>query len=280
MKRVLLIAKLTFKEICRSRIYGFIVIFAFISSISIHLFSEFGSQEQDKLLQDIGLATITFFSLVLGIVLGVTSIQNDFETRSIYTVLAYPISGFQYLLGKFAGVVFLIFLAMSSMIFLFYFNLVVQKLNFLLYDAERTLSYSFILREALRDGLFKNLELLKAFLAIFLQCSMTCSISFLLANWLSAPFAMSGTIFLFLLGHVSGFVLNVSFLYHRVMGYIASLLLIWLPNFENFNIADAIVLGQKVSWAYMSYLGIYCLILLVFFLGLANQRLYFKISEL
>lgn len=280
MKKIYLIAKLTFRETIRNRTYGFIVLFALISSISIHLFAEFSSQEQDKFLKDIGLACITFFCTLLGIVLGVTSIQDELETRSIYTILVYPITGLQYLLGKFFGILLLNLLAMLSMAFVFYFNLVVQKINFLMFDIELASSYGFMIWQGIKEGLFLNSELLKVFLAIFLQCSLISSISFFLTIWLSAPFAIIGSVFLFLLGHVADLILNISFLYDRVVGYMASLFLIWLPNFENFNIADALVLGQTVSWAYMGYLSLYCVIFLVFFLLMANHRLYSRIAEI
>lgn len=279
MKSIYHIAKLTFQEIIRNRIYGFIVLFSLVTSVSIHLFAEFSFQEQDKFLKDIGLACITFFSVILGIFLGVTSIQDEYETRSIYSILVYPITGFQFLLGKFFGITVLNLLAIFVMVMIFYLNLAVQRINLGTFDMDHGLTYGFMIWEGIRTGVFENVMLLKAFLAIFLQSCIISAMSFFLTNWLSAPFAILGSIFLFLLGHVIDFTLNISFLYHRVLGYVLSLLLVWVPNFENFNIADPMVLGQPISWTYIGYLAIYSLVFLGFFLILSNERLYSRIAE-
>lgn len=280
MRAIALMSGLTFREMVRSKIYGFIVFFALLGSISVFLFSEFSSQEQDKFFKDIAFASMTFFSVVLAAVLGTIPIQSDFESKSIYSFLINPIRSIEYLLGRFLGSILLLFLAMSLMGLIFYMSLVVQKMNFVMSQMQLDTPFTTISHIALEEAFYKNFHLLKAIYAIFLQSVVVCSISMVLSNIFSLTIAIAGSIFLFIAGHVVDFLVNIAFSMNEILGYILKLLFIWVPNFENFNISDAIVLGGHISIGYLIYMSIYQLIFLIAFILIAYQSVRKRLSDL
>lgn len=67
------------------------------------------------MLKDIALGAMSIFSALLAILASATLLPKDLEDRTIYTILAKPVSRFEYLLGKLAGVFMLLALAVILM---------------------------------------------------------------------------------------------------------------------------------------------------------------------
>jgi ABC-type transport system involved in multi-copper enzyme maturation permease subunit len=59
--------------------------------------------ESRKIMLDFGLSAISILGILISLFLGVTVVGREIEKRTIYTVLAKPVSRGQYLLGKFLG---------------------------------------------------------------------------------------------------------------------------------------------------------------------------------
>jgi ABC-type transport system involved in multi-copper enzyme maturation permease subunit len=101
--KLLAIAKNTYREAIRDRIlYGFLFF-----AIALILFSlvlgRLSFNQQVRCTMDIGLAGVSLFSVLIAIFLGITMLHKEIEKRTIYPVLAKPISRTVYLLGKFLG---------------------------------------------------------------------------------------------------------------------------------------------------------------------------------
>ncbi len=54
---------------------------------------------------DVGLSGISLFAVLMAIFLGITLLHKEIEKRTLYTILARPISRSAYLVGKFLGLV-------------------------------------------------------------------------------------------------------------------------------------------------------------------------------
>ena len=67
------------------------------------------------MLKDIALGAMSIFSSLLAILATATLLPKDIEDRTIYTVLAKPVSRTEYLLGKLSGVFLLLALAVLLM---------------------------------------------------------------------------------------------------------------------------------------------------------------------
>jgi len=109
------IAVITFKEGIRNRaIYG-ISIFALLLLGANLLISGMIMQEVGKVAVDMALSTVSFTGLLLVLFVGINLMAKDLDKRTIYMVLARPVSRAQYIVGKFLGMAALI---VVSMVFL------------------------------------------------------------------------------------------------------------------------------------------------------------------
>ncbi len=103
MKQMLAIARNTFREAIRDRIlYGFLFFAVLLILFSVVL-GQLSFNQQIRCTLDVGLAGISFFSVLIAIFLGITLLHKEIEKRTIYTVLSKPVSRATYLLGKFFG---------------------------------------------------------------------------------------------------------------------------------------------------------------------------------
>lgn len=279
MKNLGLMIRLTVKEVIRSTTYGFLVLFSLISTASANVFLNLSLQEQDKFFKDISLASITLFSLIFASLLGASQIHSDFETKTIYHIFTNPIRKWTYVLGRFMGLSLLIGFAMALMTFVFYLTLGFQSLKPLLSDFDAALSFTDMLH-TFGKTILANLPLTKVFTAIYLQSLMICVVSMTLSSLFSVPMAITGSMIIFFAGHMSHFVTQMAFAINQILGYLISLALLWVPNFENFNIADTATLGHAVSVGYLGWLVIYSGLSILFFLTIAYQCILNKTADL
>lgn len=102
------IALITFKEGIRNRsIYG-ISLIALLMLIANFIISDMMGHEVGKVAVDIALSAVSFAGLLLVLFVGVNLMAKDLDRKTIYMVLAKPISRGQYIIGKFFGVTMLI----------------------------------------------------------------------------------------------------------------------------------------------------------------------------
>ena len=108
MKTIFPIAAITFKEGIRNRaIYG-ITIVAMMMVVVNFIISEMIMREVGKVSMDIALSTVSFSGLLLVFFVGINLMAKDLDKKTIYMVLARPISRTHYICGKFFGMVGLI----------------------------------------------------------------------------------------------------------------------------------------------------------------------------
>ncbi len=102
------IAIISFREGIRNRaLYG-ISLFALLLLGANFLVSGMIPREVGKVAVDMALSTISLTGLLLVLFIGINLLAKDMDKRTIYMVLARPISRQQYIIGKFLGMVILI----------------------------------------------------------------------------------------------------------------------------------------------------------------------------
>ena len=112
---VLTVAAQTFTEARRNRVFYSLFLFALVVVLNSVIFTEVTMATMDRVLKDTGLAAINVFALALTVFAGVGVINREIDRRSIYTVLAKPLSRFSYILGKYLGLVAVIFATSVAM---------------------------------------------------------------------------------------------------------------------------------------------------------------------
>lgn len=125
MSRIWAIAINTFREAVRDRVlYG--VLGAGIAVLIFTLaLGELSLNEQMRVVQDVGLATISLFAVVIAVFLGSSLLYKEIERKTLYVILPKPIHRHEFLLGKFVGIVLtaLVFVAQMGAVLLLVMSL-------------------------------------------------------------------------------------------------------------------------------------------------------------
>src|SRR5438046_10258218 len=102
--RIGAIARTTFTELARLRVFYVLVLFAIVLTVSSSFIARISFQQELQVTRDIALGAINFFLSMLAIVATAQLLPRDLEDRVIYTVLAKPARRFEYIVGNFFGV--------------------------------------------------------------------------------------------------------------------------------------------------------------------------------
>ncbi len=113
--RVWALAVNTLTELVRLKIFYFLLIFALLLIGSSVFLLQLSFQDQFQMLKDLSLGAMSIFTSLLAILATAGLLPKDIEDRTLYTILAKPVSRLEYLMGKLCGVVLLLLVAMILM---------------------------------------------------------------------------------------------------------------------------------------------------------------------
>jgi ABC-type transport system involved in multi-copper enzyme maturation permease subunit len=103
--RIYAIALNTYREAVRDRVlFGVLVLAAGVLALTLAL-GELSLDQQMRVVTDLGLASISLFSVVVAIFLGSSLLYKEIERKTLYVILPKPIARFEFLLGKYFGIV-------------------------------------------------------------------------------------------------------------------------------------------------------------------------------
>lgn len=102
MRKILAIAKHTFREAARDRVLYGLLAFG-LAFVLLDLFFARLSLGDLVMIKSFGLAGIYVFGLIITVFLGSSIIQKEVERRTLYFILSKPVSRAQLVLGKFFG---------------------------------------------------------------------------------------------------------------------------------------------------------------------------------
>ena len=94
-----------FRESVRDRVPYNLVVFAVLLIASSFFIGQLTAGQDVKIIKDLGLAATSIFGVFMAVFIGIGLVAKEVEKRSIYALLAKPISRPQLLLGKYAGLV-------------------------------------------------------------------------------------------------------------------------------------------------------------------------------
>ena len=113
--RVMGIARNTFKEGVRDRLFGVIGVFAVFVLVSSLVIGPLSLGEQVRITQDIGLASISLLCFMIAILVGTSIVHREIDRRTIYTVISKPVERWEFIVGKFLGLVATVSLLLGAM---------------------------------------------------------------------------------------------------------------------------------------------------------------------
>ncbi|MEM6601983.1 MAG: ABC transporter permease subunit, partial [Verrucomicrobiota bacterium] len=106
--RITTIAKNTLIESLRQRVLLVLLLFGLVLTGASLYFTHFTFIDEFKFLKDIGSAAISVTGLLVAMIGAAQLIPAEIERRTIYTVLSKPVRRFEFLLGKYFGLLALL----------------------------------------------------------------------------------------------------------------------------------------------------------------------------
>lgn len=120
MRNVALVATAVFRESVRDRVPYSMVAFAVLLIGASFLIGQLTAGQDLKIIKDLGLSAISWFGLLIAVFIGIGLVSKEVERRSVFGVLAKPLTRGQFIVGKFAGLVMTLVVNLSVMTLAFY----------------------------------------------------------------------------------------------------------------------------------------------------------------
>jgi Cu-processing system permease protein len=245
LRQILTIARMTFLEARRNRVTWSIIFFCLVLVLNSFLMQEVTITAYDRILRDVGLAAVDVFGLLLAIFLGVSTVTREIERRTVYMILARPISRAQYLIGKLLGVWITIAVSLGMMMVAFTLEMV-------------------LLRAPLAPVLYQ------AFWLMLMEFLLIASFSILASTFTSSLISAFLSVALFVIGHLAS---DLHFFGRKsqspVIRALSAGLFYLLPNLEKLNLKTAVALLTPVSAAQVASSTLYALVYVAAFMALA-----------
>jgi hypothetical protein len=250
LSRVFAIASNTLLELIRLKIFYFLLLFA-LAVIGVTFFYRDIFQEEFQSLKDVSLGAMWIFTLLLSILPTAMLLPKDIEDRTLYTILAKPVPRFEYLLGKFLGVLLLLFIAVSIMSAVFLTVLYARE-QLALAEAVRITPAKSLDAELARIKASAFTEsLLPGIVVVYLKGAVCASLTLLLSTFASS---MIFTIIVSVVVQIIGHVQPIARDYFLSGVSVSAFMRIWLafvslliPDLTAFSLVDDMVAGNAIS---------------------------------
>ena len=204
LARVYAIAANTLLELVRLKVFYFLLLFALLG-IGVSFFtSKLTFQEQFQVLKHAALGMMSIFTWLLAVLATAMLLPKDIEERTLYTILAKPVPRFEYLLGKLAGVLALLAIALAVMVAMFTLVLYAQQQSALAAVASQFSPGPDLeaAQQQIRASTF-TANLVPGIALIYVKAAVCAALTLLLSTFASSSiFTIIVSVMVFIIGHV------------------------------------------------------------------------------
>lgn len=246
MNAIFYIARNTFLETIRNKVLYLVFFFAvgvLGLGISVGDWSVFA---RVQVIEDFGLAAMSLCGLMLATFIGVGMLGTEIAGKTIYNLLARPVSRSRIIIGKFAGlaaVIMLVFCCMSL----------------------------FFLAELWLIGSIWDVKILRAILLCGIEMLVLISSALFFSTVASPLLAALFTLGMYGAGHLNNIVLEqMAVITDSVHKSVLTIVYYTVPNLEHFNIRTQIVYNLPIPAGFTLWAAVYGLLYCILFLTLAT----------
>jgi len=243
--RVLGIARNTFKEGVRDRLFFAIGIFAVVVLGSSLLIGPLSLGEQVRITQDVGLAAISIMSFMIAILVGTSIVHREVDKRTIYTVISKPVERWQFIVGKFLGLAATVSLLVCGMT---------------------------VLLVLINLGVAGNLDpqILVAVFLTWMELLLLTALSVLMSTLASPILGAIFSLLLYVIGHASADIKELAVKFGSgAIRAAADIVYYAVPNLEYLNVRSKVTHGVDIDLAYVAFASSYALLYSLSFLIIA-----------
>lgn len=283
--RIRAMALNTLTELLRQKVLNLVLLFALVVIACSTYLTSLTYTDQIKFLKDFGLGAINIFGAVIALLGTAQLIPAELESRTIYTILSKPVRRVEFLLGKYLGILSLLFLAVSLMTLVFAAVLVITENQ--LVSSEITDSGGVVTEYVQRhiDEIHQQARdprLIQAFILSYAKLALAAGIALFISTFAtSVIFTVGTSCLVYVIGHLESTARDVwlrqaqgsaPWFQKTFLGVVS----VFIPDFSGFNIVDDIVAGNRVPWSHtielLQYSVVYLIVLLAVGQLIFNER--------
>ena len=212
----------TFRENLRDKLLYNLLFFALLMIGSSLILMRLTLGEFHRLLLDVGLGSVNIFSVLIAIFVGIGLVNKEIEKKTIYTIVSKPVARYEFLLGKYLGLIITLFI-----------NLLIMTAGLLFVLLAQDVPIEMVLFQAI--GL------------ILLECMVVTAVALLCSTFTSATLSAIFTLAIYVIGHLTADLKTFSEKMDVGMRTVMSGLYYVLPNLERFNLKGHVVHHLDVS---------------------------------
>lgn len=245
MVKITGLARNTFREGVRDRLFVIIGVFAVAILAASFIIGPLSLGEQTRITQDLGLASISVLTFLIAILIGTGIVYREIERKTIYTVLSKPVSRWKFIIGKFLGLNALVaVLVLGMAVVLMIVNTAVTR--------------------SFQPGL------LTAIFLIWMELVLLTALSVLMSTLCSPILGAIFTFLLYVAGHTSADLKELASRFGTASVKAGATFAYYvLPNLEYLNVKSKVIHGVHVDGTYVAFATSYALLYTVIFLTLA-----------
>ena len=255
MRRVGVVVLNTFREAVRDRVLYNLVFFALLMMAAAVAVGQISIGIEQTVIVSLGLSAISVIGLLISVFIGVALVSKEMDKRTLYALLAKPVRRWEFLLGKFGGLVLTLAVNTAAM--------ALGLLLVMLY-----------VKHSLERG---DAAVLVAVYFILLKLTLIVALALLFSCFTTPLLAILFTVGLYIVGL---YVQELRNLPVEVMSPAMAAFTRWLsyllPNFENFNVMAMAAHGRAVPGALILqntlYTVIYCTVVLTAAAAVFSRR--------
>lgn len=113
--RIWAMAVNTAREAIRNKLLYTLLFFSIATMLFGVVLSSLSYVERERMVQDFAFASIRLFSVAIAVFVGVGLIHKEVDRRTVYTILSKPLSRVEFLIGKYTGLILIIWLQIAIM---------------------------------------------------------------------------------------------------------------------------------------------------------------------
>jgi ABC-type transport system involved in multi-copper enzyme maturation permease subunit len=236
----------TFREAIRDKVLYNLVFFALLVMGASVVIGNMTLGEGIKIILDLSLAAMSVFGLLIAIFVGIGLVHKEIQRRTVYMLLAKPISRRNFVIGKYLGLMLVI------------------ALNVAIMTAALFVLIVFYSESGMYPGVFV------AVLLILVELMVVTAVAVLFSTFSTPTLSAMLTLGVWVIGRFSSDLLEfarktedpVSRVLVTVVHYA-------LPNLEKFDVKHLVVYNMAIEPAYVGGAVVYGMLYIVFLIGLA-----------
>jgi ABC-type transport system involved in multi-copper enzyme maturation permease subunit len=235
VKQIAVVATNTFREAVRDRVLYNLIVFALLLVGASLLVGVVSIGIERLVLINLGLTAIWLFGIVIAIFIGIGLVSKEIEKRTLYTVLSRPVRRWQFVFGKYCGLLGTLAVNTSCMAVGFFVALFCLTRHFQRADA----------------------WLLVAIYFVVLQFAIVTALALLFSSFSTSLESAVYAFLLFVIGTFSEDLRSFAQAAHGAVRVVATMAAYLVPNLAALNVILPVAHGQPLPGSLVLYNTLY-----------------------